>query len=180
AGESAGSVSVSAQMASPLSKNLIAGAIGESGSVIGTLAAVPLAEAEQNGIKFAAGAGAGSIAALRAMSAEQLLDASTQNGIQFPSPTVDGYFFPKAPIEIYAAGEQAHVPLMVGSNSAEVPYMALLGRDKPTLENYKKTVQKLYGDKADKVLKLYPASTESEVMAAAQALASDRFISYST
>src|SRR5262249_18509963 len=90
AGESGGSVSVSAQMASPLSKNLIAGAIGESGSVIGTLAAVPLAEAEQNGIKFAAGAGAGSIAALRAMSAEQLLEASTKNGIQFPSPTVDG------------------------------------------------------------------------------------------
>src|SRR6201986_1160446 len=37
AGESAGSVSVSAQMASPLSKGLIAGAIGESGSIIATL-----------------------------------------------------------------------------------------------------------------------------------------------
>src|SRR4029078_10199762 len=34
AGESAGSIAVSAQMASPLSKNLIAGAIGESGSAI--------------------------------------------------------------------------------------------------------------------------------------------------
>src|ERR1051325_8474790 len=42
AGESAGSVSVSAQMASPLSKDLIAGAIGESGSIIATLGAVPL------------------------------------------------------------------------------------------------------------------------------------------
>src|SRR5262247_4945849 len=37
AGESAGSISVSAQMASPLSKDLIAGAIGESGSILGTL-----------------------------------------------------------------------------------------------------------------------------------------------
>ena len=35
AGESAGSFSVSAQMASPLSKNIIAGAIGESGSLLG-------------------------------------------------------------------------------------------------------------------------------------------------
>src|SRR5215813_9483077 len=35
AGESAGSIAVSAQMASPLSKNLIAGAIGESGSILG-------------------------------------------------------------------------------------------------------------------------------------------------
>ena len=42
AGESAGSVSVSAQMASPLSKDLIAGAIGESGSLMGTLPPVPL------------------------------------------------------------------------------------------------------------------------------------------
>src|SRR5437899_8121230 len=53
AGESAGSVSVSAQMASPLSKDLIAGSIGESGSIVGTLSAVPLAEGEQKGIKFA-------------------------------------------------------------------------------------------------------------------------------
>src|SRR5262252_7911891 len=67
AGESAGSTSVSAQMASPLSKDLIAGAIGESGSILGTLSALPLAEAEQNGIKFATAAGATSLAALRAV-----------------------------------------------------------------------------------------------------------------
>src|SRR5262252_7695907 len=58
AGESAGSTSVSAQMASPLSKDLIAGAIGESGSVIGALSAVPLADSEQSGVKFAASVGA--------------------------------------------------------------------------------------------------------------------------
>ena len=40
AGESAGSIAVCAQMASPLSKNLIAGAIGESGSPMGTLTPV--------------------------------------------------------------------------------------------------------------------------------------------
>lgn len=45
AGESAGSISVSGQMASPLSKDLIAGAIGESGAGINpTLSPVPLAE----------------------------------------------------------------------------------------------------------------------------------------
>ena len=50
AGESAGSISVSSQMASPLSKDLIAGAIGESGAAIyPTLAPVPLAEAEKQG-----------------------------------------------------------------------------------------------------------------------------------
>ncbi|HRI21423.1 MAG TPA: carboxylesterase family protein, partial [Panacibacter sp.] len=54
AGESAGSISVTAQMASPLSKGLIAGAIGESGASINpTLAPVPLAEAEKTGLDFA-------------------------------------------------------------------------------------------------------------------------------
>ena len=57
AGESAGSISVSAQMASPLSKDMIAGAIGESGSILGALSAVPLAEGEQNGVKFASAIG---------------------------------------------------------------------------------------------------------------------------
>jgi hypothetical protein len=38
-------------MASPLSRNLIAGAIGESGGMIKpTLAPVPLADGEQNGL----------------------------------------------------------------------------------------------------------------------------------
>ncbi len=57
AGESAGSISVSAQMASPLSKDLIAGAIGESGSVLGALAPVELAQGEAQGVKFASGLG---------------------------------------------------------------------------------------------------------------------------
>src|SRR6476620_11622090 len=46
AGESAGSFSVSAQMASPLSKNIIAGAIGESGSLLGLNPTATLTVAE--------------------------------------------------------------------------------------------------------------------------------------
>ena len=180
AGESAGSVSVSAQMASPLSKDLIAGAIGESGSIIGALSAVTLAEGEQNGIKFATNVGATSLAALRAMPAQQLLDATAKPGMPNQAATVDGYFFPKPPVEIYAAGEQAHVPLLVGSNNGEIGYSGVLGREKPTVENYHKALERLYGDKADEVFTLYPASTETEVMDAARDLASDRFISYST
>jgi para-nitrobenzyl esterase len=180
AGESAGSLSVSSQMASPLSKGLIAGAIGESGSVLGTLSAVPLAQAEQNGVKFGTNVGATSLAALRALPAQQLLEATAKPGTPYPTPTIDGYLFPKSPGEIYAGGEQAHVPLLVGSNSAELPYLAILGQDPPTVENYRKALQRLYGDKADEVFKLYPAATEAEVMDVATDLASDRFISYST
>jgi len=180
AGESAGSVSVSAQMASPLSKNLIAGAIGESGSLLGTLPAMPPEQAEKNGVQFAASVGVDSLAALRAKPAQEILDATAKPGAPWPTPTIDGYFFPKSPFEIYAAGEQAHVPLLAGSNSEENPYVVILGRDAPTVENYRKALQKLYGDKADQVFNLYPATTEEEVKSAAQDLASDRFISYST
>ena len=180
AGESAGSVSVSAQMCSPLSKSLIAGAIGESGSLLGTLSALPIEEAEKNGVKFATSVGADSLTGLRAKSAEEILQATAKPGFPWPSPTVDGYFFPKSPFEIYAAGEQAHVPLLAGSNSAEGSYQAILGREAPTVENYRKALQKLYGDKADQVFNLYSAATETEVMDAAQDLASDRFISFST
>ena len=66
AGESAGSIAVSALMASPLSKNLIAGAIGESGSVLGALSAVPLDKGEQAGVDFADSIGLHSLAELRA------------------------------------------------------------------------------------------------------------------
>ena len=180
AGESAGSISVSAQMASPLSKNLIAGAIGESGSIIGALSAVPLSEGEQAGVKFGKAIGVEGLAALRAMPADQLLETTAKPGLPRFSPTVDGWFSPKSPAEIFAAGEQAHVPLLAGSNIEESGAGAVLGREKATVENYRKALQRLYNDKGDDVFKFYPATNEAEVTDAARDLASDRFIAFST
>lgn len=181
AGESAGSISVSAQMASPLSKNLIAGAIGESGAMINpTLAPVTLAEGEQAGVKFAAKINAASLADLRAIPAEKLLDEASQKDVPRFTSTVDGYFYPKLPVELYAAGEQAHVPLLVGWNSEEMNFRMVMGANEPTPENYLKALQTLYGDKANEALKYYPGSTNDEVKLSATALAGDRFIAYST
>jgi para-nitrobenzyl esterase len=183
AGESAGSVSVSALMASPLSKDLIAGAIGESGAITGTLRAVPLAQAEAAGSKFAAALGASSLKGLRAMTTEQIFEPATKGGFasvaRFPI-TVDGYFLPEEPAAIYAAGHQAHVPLLAGWNSEEMNWMAFLQGQEPTPENYEKAVRKLYAERADEALKLYPASTREEVIASATDLAGDLFIGYST
>jgi len=181
AGESAGSISVSAQMASPLSKKLIAGAIGESGAMINpTLAPVTLAEGEQAGVKFAAKISASSLADLRAIPAEKLLDDASQRDVPRFASTVDGYFFPKLPVELYAAGEQAHVPLLVGWNSEEMNFRVVTGSNEPTPENYLKALQTLYGEKANEALKYYPGSTNDEVKQSATALASDRFIAFST
>ncbi len=181
AGESAGSISVCAQVASPLSKNLIAGAIGESGGMIKpTLAPVSLAEGEKNGLAFADKVGAKSLADLRAIPAAQLLDDAAQRGTPPMSSTIDGYFLPKTPAAIFEAGEEAHVPVLVGWNSAEIPYQAVTYGDMPTPENYVKKLKTFYGDQADEALKLYPGSTQDEVIKSATALGSDRFIVYST
>jgi para-nitrobenzyl esterase len=69
---------------------------------------------------------------------------------------------------------------LAGWNSEEVGWGALLGSAQPTVENYRNAVGKMYSTRADEVLKLYPATTNEEVMQAAADLASDRFISYST
>ncbi len=180
AGESAGSISVSAQMASPLAKDLIAGAIGESGSLLGALSAVPLSQGEQTGVQFAKVVGANSLADLRAMNADSLLSASTKFGPFRFAMTVDGYFFPKDPLAIFQAGEQAHVPLLVGWNNEEMNYRMVMGGEQPTKENYEKAVHKLYGDSAADVLKVYSVNTDADVERVATELASDRFIAFST
>lgn len=181
AGESAGSISVSALMASPLSRNLIAGAIGESGALIATLPPRPLDQAEQDGVKFAANAGAASVAALRAMTAEQIQAAVAKSqGTRF-STVLDGYFLPKTLPEIFEAGEQSKIPLLAGSNSEEQGVRSVLGANPPTPENLAAAIQRFYGDKAGGVLKAYAsATTPDEVLDAAADLASQRFIAYGT
>jgi para-nitrobenzyl esterase len=181
AGESAGSISVSAQMASPLSKSLIAGAIGESGAAIHpTLAPVPLSEAEQTGKEFAEKAGYHSLAELRAASTDEIFGAYNESKrFGFPS-VIDGYFLPKTLPEIFQAGEQAQVPLLLGWNSAEIPGMAFMQGEPYTEESYIKKVKEVYPNDYEEVLKLYPHGSEKEIEMSATALASDRFISYST
>jgi para-nitrobenzyl esterase len=180
AGESAGSWSVSAQLAAPASKDLIVGAIAESGSLLGLQPLPTLAQGEQTGVGFATSVNATSLAALRALPAQQVLEATGKQGAPRFSPVVDGYFLPKQPTEIFAAGQQAHVPLLVGWNSQEMAYQMILGPAAPTVANYTAAVQKLYGDQATEAMRQYPAATDADVEQAATNLAGDRFIAYST
>lgn len=175
AGESAGSISVSAQMCSPLSKDLIEGAIGSSGSLMGALSPIPLNEAEKNGQKVAKDLGDTTLTNLRTIPAEKLLELKSQF-----SPTIDGYFLPRSPIEIYSNGEQAKIPCLIGWNSAEIPYMYLFGKKEPTIANFKEIVKSSFGDKFDKVMELYHVTDDASVISAATDYASDTFIGFST
>ena len=181
AGESAGSISVSVQMASPLSKNLIAGAIGESGaSIYPTLAPIPLAEAEKTGLEFGQKIGAKSLKDLRAMSTLELYQKSSGTSMGVFKSTIDGYFMPKSLPEIFETKQQAMVPLLLGWNSEEMTYLALTMGKGLTNESYAAKIKELYGDKAEEVLKLYPSGTPEVTEQSATDLAGDRFIAYST
>ena len=180
AGESAGSFSVSAQMASPLAKDLFAGAIGESGAFFSTTIATPTrSETEQNGVKFGNAVAAPSLKALRALSAAELLEASGRQGLPRFGPNVDGWFFPDVPSAIFAAGKQAKVPLLAGWNSEEMNSRAILP-ETPTPENTRALLTRLFGDRATDAMKVFPANTAEEAQQSVTDLAGDRFIGYST
>lgn len=182
AGESAGSISVSAHMVSPLSKKLIARAIGQSGAMIyPTFPAVPLDVNESAGLEFCKNANIASIRALRDIPAEKLLDIASSGATSFHAKTViDGYFLPDFPAKIFASGQQAAVPLLVGWTSAEMPYTYLLKDREPSPGNYIEAVKEKFGDRAGEILSVYPGKTETEVIQSATALSSDDFIVYST
>ncbi len=181
AGESAGSISVSYQMASPLSKDLFAGAIGESGAGINpTLAPTPLAEAEKEGSEFASKAGIKSIKEFRALSTKDIYEIYNESK-RFGFPVVlDGYFLPKTLPEIFEAREQAMVPLLAGWNSAEMPGMAFMQGQPYTPEAFIAKVSETYPNDYEEVLRLHPHANAMEVERSATNLASDRFIAYST
>jgi len=182
-GESAGSFSVSALMASPLSRLLFQRAIGESGSMLGKSQAMRLlADSEADSVKFAESIGATSLEAMRAKPAAELLDAimkARANGFRF-WPNVDGYFFPQDPHDIYAAGQQASVPLLAGWNRDEGSMQGFFQKDDPTDASFVKRAQELFGGQANEFLKLYPHSTDAEAQRSAQDYSGDQFIAFGT
>ncbi|MBV9266900.1 MAG: carboxylesterase family protein [Acidobacteriaceae bacterium] len=181
-GESAGSMSVSAQMASPLAKRSFKQAIGESGAVFMLNPPMPpVRETEHIGLEFAKSIGANTLRELRSRSADDLLQAALKmnGGFRF-WPNVDGYFFPEDPAAIYSGGKQAHVALLAGWNQDEQSYQGFLGKADATPDAYAAQVRSKYPEDADQVLKIYPGKTGQEVKDSARALASDQFIAYST
>jgi para-nitrobenzyl esterase len=181
-GESAGSFSVSALMASPLTKGLIHKAIGESGAAFSStgLRFEPAAAVGPRHAKFGSESlGASTIAALRAIPAQKVLNAAmdaTKGGAFRFGPDIDGYFLPESVPAIFAAGHQNDVPLLAGWNRDEGSNPNL----KPTIASFKEQAEKDFGAKADDFLRLYPADTEEHAFRSAEDYAGDHFIAFST
>ena len=184
-GESAGSMSVSAQMASPLAQGLFARAIGESGSAFRG-PTQPLAEAEEHAVEFARSAFRNTrLSALRAAKAATLLEATRKaceaGDCELLSPNVDGYFLPQPVPQIYAAGKQAHIPLLAGWNRDEGTSQIVEAPEKmPTMAALRAMAAQRFGARADEFLKVYSASNDEQALRVAEDFAGDTFIAYST
>lgn len=184
-GESAGSFSVSAQMASPLAKGLFQKAIGESGAAFfsGGLSFESLAAREEKDVKAVTDKfGAKTLAELRAMPADKLLEVFGKPGPDAFTfgPDVDGYLLPEPVPAIFAAGKQNDVSLLAGWNRDEGSFDIVFNPQKPTAESMKADAQKDFGDKAAEFLKLYPTDSDEHVMRSAQDFAGDKFIAFCT
>ena len=130
-------------------------------------------------MKFGALAGAGSLAALRALPAQALLDGAAKSK-QWFAPNLDGYFLTEDVYEAYAAGRQREVPLLAGWNADEMRAAVTLRPQKPTAQSFAEETRKRFGEHADAILKAYPSGSDAEALESAASLASDMFIGYAT
>lgn len=158
-GESAGAASVSALCASPLAKGLFKRAMLESSTVAShepPHSYRSFDKALESGEELMKRYGAKSISELRALPAEKLvLEAETQHEM-----TVDGYVLKEDPYFSYKNGEFNETAILHGFNSEESgPFIIL---QHANLKNYEAKVRDAFGELADEVLALYPASTNEE------------------
>ncbi|XP_015147943.3 fatty acyl-CoA hydrolase precursor, medium chain isoform X2 [Gallus gallus] len=121
-GESAGGISVSALVLSPLAKGLFHKAISESGTAIRTLF-TDKPEEEAQRIAAASGCEKSSSAALveclREKTEEEMEQITLKMPSMFISSTVDGVFFPKSPRELLSEKAINAVPYIIGVNNCE-------------------------------------------------------------
>ena len=184
AGESAGSMSVSALMASPLSRGLFAQAIGSSGSVIADKRVKSLAEAEKAGVDMMRRMGYKNVKEMRKVPAEVLMKQANVRNV--PVYNIDNHFLTEQPLATYAAGRQMRVPLIVGGNSLEMSpaayfgYITMSGRE-ITMEDIAKTASGMFGDNTYEMLSLYGITAPDDIYKQPGIdLCGDLFLAYST
>ncbi len=162
AGESAGSSSVSAMCASPLTKNYFQKAIGESSSVVVSNPkhtfrtmdkALEIGENIKKEFK------AYTLEELRTIPAKKLVKTKYLNN----ACTVDGYVLPQTPYEIYQQGLNHEKALLNGFNRDEA--FAWVSFIKVNQKNYPDLIKSAFPTNWEKVLELYPANSKEEAKA---------------
>ena len=152
-GESAGSFSVSLLMCSPLSKNLIAGAMLSSGAEVLPYQPSSQTDADAAGAELLKQAGIASLADAMALNADSLQKLLPPRGMA--NVVLDGYFMTESADAVFEKNEQAQVPLLAGWNSLEAHPMQAIQGQAPTLQ---------IGDMTDEIFKAYGIETDEDVM----------------
>ena len=178
-GESAGSFSVSLLMCSPLSKDLIAGAMLSSGAEVLPFQPSSQADADAAGAELLKKAGISSLADAMAMNADSLQKLLPPRGMA--NVVLDGYFMTESADDVFEKGQQAQVPLLAGWNSLEGTPSQALNNQAPTLANYKNAMKAQFGDMTDEIFKAYGLETDEDVLSQKGFdLASDLFTGFPT
>jgi para-nitrobenzyl esterase len=181
-GQSAGSISGSLLMASPLARGLFHRVIGQSGALFGPVAAScntgdsiqSLKAAEQTGVELARALGAKTLADLRARPAREIQFAHRRGGTGSGAannpadaargvfdtnwPIVDTHMLPKSPFELFANAQQNDVPLLLGVVANEGATMPQVD----SLHAFEAQARADHGEEADRFLRLYPAGSDGQ------------------
>ena len=177
-GESAGGQSVCLHMLSPKSQGLFHRAIIESGACAATSGITPV-DAHAQGDAFTKALvcdgkdAAATLACLRGKTMDDVLLALPSKGaLDFSPggakwfPSVDGENIPEEPLDLFAAGSFAQVPLLVGSNGDEGTLFFALGQPIADDAAYKVVVETFYPGKGDVILAQYPSAKYGSAQAA--------------
>jgi para-nitrobenzyl esterase len=163
-GESAGGQDVLTLTTSPAARGLFAKATVQSGGGWGK--APSLADAEARGVALAEKLGLPADASadqLRALPAAALVGAG--QGFQGVSPIVDGRIVAETIAQAFAKGDQASVPLIIGTNSDEASLLPAAGYS-AFLANQAPAIVVAYPDEAADPAKLARAIFDDEAMGA--------------
>lgn len=145
-GQSAGAVDASLLTTSPLADGLLRRVIGESGPLLSLEPTWTLARAEEAGRRLAGELKAPAEAPLAFL---RSLPVATLLASRAPArPNVDGFVLPAAPAEVFAAGREQRLAMIVGSNAVEFPM------EGPP-EEIRKRLLATYGSRAPRALALY-------------------------
>jgi para-nitrobenzyl esterase len=183
AGESAGSCATHAFTTSPLAEGLFHRAIGESGSFFmpEAHAMKPLGHAENEalGQDFMRIAGAGSIADLRAVPGQALLDIWLKAKFPRFQPCTGDHVLPELPGVVSAQGRQQKVPLLAGWNADEYGFMRGAG---PRFDQaaYRDALIGRFGAAGTALWDRYVSEAGGDALAAASTLMSDRAFAWPT
>ena len=158
-GQSAGSFSVHALVASPLAKGLFHKAIGHSGGLLGTGRGTPLSVAEANGKKLTDQVGM-SVNQMRQMHGSDLLKLVGKYNPPY-TPVLDGYMLPENLEDHFKAGKHNDVPMLAGWVTGDG---SLGNAPKITTTEYTANSEKNYGEKSAAHLKLFPGRTDEEAL----------------